>query len=198
MFARDERLPVMRGMLCEEFLDFAGGSAGSLAGALPVGHCERATCPGPGHLRKWADLMSPRTGVPAPDLLRLFGAALFGRLVRSYPAFFVGIESTVDLLGRYEAHVVAEVRKLDGTAQPPELTLVRREGRPVEVIYRSTQGLADLAEGLLRGSIAHFGEPFRIERIGAKERTLALFRLAERRSPAASAPRPSRALRASG
>jgi hypothetical protein len=179
MFVRDERLLGMRGMLCEEFLDFAGRSSSDLRGAIGAERCERATCPGPGHLWTWADLMSPRTGVPAPDLLRLFGAALFGRLVRSYPAFFVGIESTVDLLGRYEAHVVAEVRKLDGRAQPPDLTLVRQEG-PVEVIYRSAEGLAELAEGLLRGSVAHFGEPFRVERIGSKERTLALFRLAEK------------------
>jgi hypothetical protein len=171
----------MRGLICTDFIDFVRRRSGSLPLRTDEWACEPALCPGPEHLRTWAERVSDAAGVPADDLLQLFGAALFGRLARSYPAFFVGVESTVDLLERYETHVAAEVQKLDHAARPPDLTLVRQAGRPLEVIYRSGRGLAELAEGLLRGSLAHFGEPFLVERIDrSRGPGLALFRLVER------------------
>src|SRR5262245_29647100 len=154
----------MRGLLCTEFLEFAGvrfGPGAEQAGGAP---CDRASCPGPQHVRTRAEGVAGRTGVPAPLLLELFGMALFARLVRGYPAFFVGIESTLDLVARFETHVVAEVGQLDAAARLPVLAIVRRPRRSPEVSYRSPHGLADLAQGLLRGSVAHFGESLEISR----------------------------------
>src|SRR5262245_54397404 len=154
----------MRGLLCTEFLEFAGvrfGPGAEQAGGAP---CDRASCPGPQHVRTRAEGVAGRTGVPAPLLLELFGMALFDRLVRSYPAFFVGIESTLDLVARFETHVVAEVGQLDPAARLPLLAVVRRPRRPLEVSYRSPHGLTDLAYGLLLGSVAHFGESLDIRR----------------------------------
>jgi hypothetical protein len=178
----------MRGLLCAEFLDFAGSRYGAAPGPEePV--CDPTGCPGPGHLLTWADLVAARSGISAERLLGLFGAILFGRLVRGYPSFLVGIESTIDLITRYETLVVAEVRKLDASAQPPELGLVRAESRTLEVTYRSSRGLADLAEGLLRGSIAHFGEELDVERCGSwHDPTCVAFRLVERAAPAQGGP----------
>jgi hypothetical protein len=154
----------MRGLLCTEFLEFAAvrfGSRAEQAGGAP---CDRASCQGPQHVRRRAEGVAGLTGVPVPLLLQLFGTALFARLVRSYPAFFVGIESTLDLVARFETHVAAEVGQLDPAARLPLLAVVRRPHRPLEVSYRSPHGLADLAYGLLRGSVAHFGESLEIRR----------------------------------
>jgi len=154
----------MRALLCTQFLDFAGvrfGPGAEEAGGDP---CDRASCPGPQHVRTRAEGVAGHTGVPVHLLLELFGMALFDRLVRGYPSFFVGIESTLDLVARFEAHVVAEVRQLDPAARLPLLAIVRRPRRPLEVSYRSPHGLADLAYGLLRGSVAHFGESLEVRR----------------------------------
>jgi len=152
----------MRSFLCAEFLDFVAQRFPAAAG--DGGPCLPATCLGPGHVRACADAVAPGCGVPGPALLQSFGTALFGRLVRGYPAFFVGMRSTIDLVSRYETHVAAEVAKLAPAFPLPSLALVRRKGRPVEVLYRSPDGLADLAEGLLAGSVAHFEERLRVTR----------------------------------
>jgi len=172
----------MLGFLCSEFLDFVGGRCGVTPDILGVPACSWDTCPGPDHVRTWADLVATESGVPASALLCRFGAALFGRLIRGYPAFFVGIDSTCELMALYETQIGAEVRKLDDAARPPYLMLRRPDGEPAEVVYRSQRGLADLAEGLLRGSIAHFGEPLDVERSRAASdgATQAVFRLVPR------------------
>jgi hypothetical protein len=130
----------------------------------------------------WADLVAQRCGLPPETLVRQFGVALFGRLIRGYPAFLVGIDSTLDLVGRYEAQIAAEVRKLNDAARLPQISLRRYDGEPVEVIYHSTRGLADLAEGLLLGSIAYFGESYGVERRDGAEDAPdhAVFRLVAR------------------
>jgi hypothetical protein len=172
----------MRSFLCTEFLDFAAGLYGTSTEALGAPVCDPASCPGLEHVRAWAELVAGPSGVSSAILLQRFGAALFGRLVRGYPVFLVGIESTLDLVSRYEAHIVAEVRKLNRAARLPHIGVRRRPGEPVEVVYRSSRGLADLAEGLLIGSIAHFGDPLDIERSATADRgsDCAVFRLLPR------------------
>ncbi len=168
MFAPSERTegmpPLRPGFLCSEFLGFSATRFAIAPDLLDRLACSRATCPGPGHLRRLAELTSPRTGVPPPMLLQLFGSALFSRLARAYPAFLVGIRSTVDLISRYDLHIGAELKKLDEGLRPPHLALGRSTVRSVEVVYESPHGLVDLAEGLLRGCVAHFDEPFAVER----------------------------------
>jgi hypothetical protein len=96
--------------------------------------------------------------------MQLFGTALFERMARAYRAFLVGLRSTVELVSRYDLHIGAELKKLDDGLRPPRLGLGRTTARSVEVVYESPHGLVDLAEGLLRGSVAHFDEPLAVER----------------------------------
>lgn len=116
-------------------------------------------------------------------LLQLFGSALFSRMARAYPAFLVGIRSTVDLISRYDLHIGAELKKLDDGLRPPHLALGRSTTRSVEVVYESPHGLVDLAEGLLKGCVAHFDEPLDVERANGVRGTAgrATFRLTEAR-----------------
>jgi hypothetical protein len=154
----------MRGLLCSEFLGFTLNRFDAPLEAAAGRACEGTTCPGPAHLHVLAGELARECGVPPALLLQIFGEALLPRLARGYPAFFVGVESTLDLIDRFDVLVTAEIGKLDGSARPPTLTLRRRLTGPTEVVYRSPHGLGDLVEGLLRGSIAHFRDPLEVKR----------------------------------
>ena len=127
----------MRSLLCAELLDFVGHRFPAAYARAEVPPCDPPTCLGSGHVRVCAEALARHPEVPASLLLQRFGKALFGRLVHGYPAFLVGIDSTIELLARYETHVVAEVAKLAPSLPLPSLDLVRRPGRAVEVVYRS-------------------------------------------------------------
>jgi hypothetical protein len=150
----------MRTFLCTEFLDFSAARFPD----LDVTPCIPAACSGPGHARSLATAVGRRTGVPATLLLQLFGSALFDRLIRDHPAVFAGIHSTLDLVARFDERVAATVTAIDHTVVIPRVRLVRDAGGPVEIVYQSPAGLADVAEGMLRGSLIHFREPLELRR----------------------------------
>ena len=145
--------------LCAEFLEFAAIELRRSGGRPSLPTCEAASCRGLAHLQDLAEAVAEDAGLAAADLLRGFGSALFPALVRRFPAFFVGIGSTAELVTRFDAHVGAEVAKLAPELRLPSLRVVGRKGRALEIAYRSADGLTDLAEGLLHGSVRHFTEP---------------------------------------
>jgi hypothetical protein len=153
----------VRPFLCSEFLDFVASRFGAVE-IDDVPDCGPGDCDGPGHVRILADVLAGRTAVPAAVLLSGFGTVLFGRLIRRYPSFFVGIESTVDLVRRFDGTFAAEVRKLAPDAQLGTVAVDAARPPRIEVDYRSPDGLADLAQGLICGSVAHFAEPLVVER----------------------------------
>ena len=163
MFASAERLPGMRSFLCADFLDFAASQLWRSAELRDLPACDAGRCPGLGHVQLLADAVAARTDQSAAQLLRGFGSALFTPLVRRYPAFVVGLHATVDLVACFDAHVAAEVDKLAPGICLPHVSVVARNGPLVEIAYHSRDGLADLAEGLLCGSVRHFAEPLVVE-----------------------------------
>ncbi len=113
--------------------------------------------------------LSALTAAPVPDLIRTFGEHLFGRFVTLFPRFFVGVTSAFDFLAAIESYIHPEVRKLYPDATLPRFEPVRFTGpdldRRMDLIYRSSRPFADLAEGLIRGCAAHFGQPLEIARV---------------------------------
>jgi hypothetical protein len=103
-------------------------------------------------------------GTPPRDLLRTFGVHLFGRFAALYPIFFFDAGSALDFLGRINTYVHGEVQKLYPDAEFPRFDVARRSASKLELVYRSNRPLADLAEGLIRGCIAHFGRPISVHR----------------------------------
>jgi len=97
------------------------------------------------------------------DLLKTFGAHLFSRFVMGYPRFFEGKHSTFDFLSGVEGYIHVEVRKLYPDAELPAFE-TSREGDALHMVYRSPRRMGDLAEGLIRGCGAHFGEALDLER----------------------------------
>jgi hypothetical protein len=106
--------------------------------------------------------LSRETGIPAPDLLRAFGEHLFERFHHLFPKYFEGVPSAFDFLRRVDDYVHIEVRKLYPEAELPTFTCEMPRPDQLSITYRSTRPFAALAEGLIRGCIAYYGEPIEI------------------------------------
>jgi hypothetical protein len=108
--------------------------------------------------------LSTLTSIPVPKLLHTFGVHLLGHFVAAYPALFAGVPSAFSFLERIEDHIHVEVRKLYPDAELPTFTYDTSTPGRLTMLYCSTRPFADLAEGLIAGCIAHFGEPIFIHR----------------------------------
>ena len=106
--------------------------------------------------------LSRETGATASDLMRTFGEHLFERFHYLFPNYFEGVPSAFDFLRRVDEYVHIEVRKLYPEAELPTFTCEMPRPDQLSMTYRSTRPFAPLAEGLIRGCIAHYGEPIEI------------------------------------
>lgn len=102
--------------------------------------------------------LSQRSGLAVRDLLLTFGEHLFGRFAHGYPAFFVQQTNAFDFLAGIEHVIHAEVLKLYPDAQLPRFTVEEHTPQRLILLYDSPRHFEDLAEGLMRGCMAHFGE----------------------------------------
>lgn len=123
--------------------------------------------------------LAEKTNTPVSDLLGVFGEYLLGRFKVLYPDFFVGVSSTFDFLDTIENHVHVEVKKLYSDAELPSFATERLNDGAMTMTYKSSRPFADLAEGLIRGSIAHFGEEIQLRRedLGSGDGSYATFHL---------------------
>ncbi|MDX1908706.1 MAG: heme NO-binding domain-containing protein [Bacteroidia bacterium] len=112
--------------------------------------------------------LSKATGIAVPDLLKAYGQHLFGRFVIGYGHFFAQVPDTFAFLSRIDNYIHVEVRKLYPDAELPRFDISQPEADRLEMLYRSSRGLADFGEGLLMGCIAHFQENIHIERENLK------------------------------
>lgn len=108
--------------------------------------------------------LSEKTGIEVPALVQTFGDFLFGQLSTIYPQFFDGVSDSFDLLERVDDYIHVEVKKLYPEAELPSFLCERPAPGVLTMSYRSSRPFADLAEGMIRGCIAHFGERIMIQR----------------------------------
>ncbi len=106
--------------------------------------------------------LSNRTEIAVGDLVKAFGTHLAGRFSEIYPAFFEGLEGTIDFLESVDNHIHVEVLKLYPDAELPRFNTAR-EGNRLVMEYQSNRPFAALARGLIEGSGAYFGETLVIE-----------------------------------
>lgn len=152
----------MRGLFFLECDRFAGAARPEGAGFRPL-----ESYPDPEFAAR-VEALAERAGLSRTEFLRRFGRHLFGRLVALFPVFFGGAGSALELLGDFDRIVHDEVRRL-GRLDPPRLTCRRLGPDRAEVVYRSRRDLADLAEGLIHGCAAHFGEAITLTRAPGEE-----------------------------
>jgi len=108
--------------------------------------------------------LSGKTGIPVADLVKVFGEYLFGQLVSMYPQFLEANPTAFDLLQKVDSYIHVEVRKLYPDAELPGFTYDTSVPGELRMTYRSSRPFADLAEGLILGCVAHYGEPIDIAR----------------------------------
>lgn len=116
-------------------------------------------------------------GQAVPEVLRGFGRHLFSRFVVLFPVFFRDIDDPKVLLAGIEDVIHVEVRKLYPDAELPRFDATWPEPEVLELIYRSERHLADLAEGLIEGCVAHYGKPHTILRDPAAQDGSIIFRI---------------------
>ena len=129
--------------------------------------------------------LSRETGIPASQLIRTFGEHLFERFHHLFPNYFDGVPSAFDFLRHVNDYIHIEVRKLYPDAELPTFACETPLPDQLSMTYRSTRPFAPLAEGLIRGCIAHYGEPIEvgIEDLSDGAGTAARFLLTRKAAP---------------
>ncbi len=98
------------------------------------------------------------TGLGNQELLRIFGEHLFGRFAGLYPEFFGATDNALIFLSKVDDYIHVEIRKLYPDAELPEFDCDGPHEGVLRMTYRSERPFAALAEGLIRGCIAHYGQ----------------------------------------
>ena len=126
--------------------------------------------------------LSAETGIPSAELVRSFGIHLFGRFHKMFPKYFEGVTSSFDFLQRVDHYIHVEVGKLYSDAELPSFDCDTPQPGCLRLTYRSSRPFAALAEGLIRGCVAHYGEAvdIRMEDLSGGSGTAARFVLTKR------------------
>jgi hypothetical protein len=107
--------------------------------------------------------LSRETNLSSAELMRSFGVHLFDRFYTLFPTYFEKVSSSFEFLQRIEGYIHVEVRKLYPEAELPAFTYETPQPGILRLTYRSARPFATLAEGLIRGCVAHYGEAVDIE-----------------------------------
>lgn len=160
----------MMGLIFNEFLDFAdaqrpgrGRTLLSIVGRATAMRYEPFERYDYDELLTLARIVARGEGVTPGDVLRRFGTRLFERLTVLCPAFRGRGQDALTFLQGVEELPCAAA----GSDMAADLLRIRcRElgSGVLEVEYSSVRNLADLAEGMIRGCIAHFGGGVELER----------------------------------
>jgi hypothetical protein len=131
---------------------------------------------------KLVTCLSKETGINTAELMRSFGVYMFERFYVLFPQYFRGINSSFRFLELIEDYIHVEVRKLYPEAELPSFECDTSEFGYLRLTYQSTRPFAPLAEGLIRGCIAHFREAadIQVEDLSNGKGTAARFLIAQR------------------
>ena len=108
--------------------------------------------------------LAEHSGLPVPALIQAFGDHLFGRFLLLYPSLIANQPDSFGLLSNVDAHIHKEVRKLYPDAELPHIEVQHDGPQRLVLDYRSARAMADLAEGLIRACIRHYGESIQLQR----------------------------------
>jgi hypothetical protein len=162
----------VKGIVFREFIDmvesqFSTKTADTIIEASSLSTNGAYTSVGTYPHQEMVDLVSnlaTQTGISVPDLLQHFGRHLFGRFVEIHPNMTNAFSDVFSLLSALENTIHVDVNKLYCDAETPSFTYEQNGQQQMVFIYRSRRRMADFAQGLIAGCIAHFKENITIQR----------------------------------
>jgi len=104
------------------------------------------------------------------EVLRWFGQSAVPVLAERYPAFFDGPASAREFTAGVNTIIHAEVRKLYPGAICPHFRLSDREDGRLVMDYLSIRRMCALAQGLVEGAAAWYGEVVEIDHVACTQR----------------------------
>lgn len=104
--------------------------------------------------------LSKHTQLEVGQLVFTFGEHLLGRFAALYPGFFTEAQDLLHFLSSVDSYIHKEVRKLYPDAKLPNIATKAHADGSFELVYQSDRMMGDLAEGLIKGAIAHFGNGY--------------------------------------
>ena len=108
--------------------------------------------------------LSRHSHIAVSGPVHAFGKYLFGRFVVGFPSFFHGVDNAFQFLSSIENIIHVEVLKLYPDAELPSFDVEHHEEGKLVLLYHSPRHFEDLAECLMQGCVAHFGESIVISR----------------------------------
>jgi len=109
--------------------------------------------------------LSEKTAISVADLLYTFGEHLAERFASIYPIFFQEAGNVFDFMKSLNDHIHVEVLKLYPDADLPHFSFDDSNPDCLVLEYTSERGMADLANGLMNGAIAFYGENISVKMI---------------------------------
>lgn len=100
--------------------------------------------------------LSKRTGIPAEELLRVFGKFLFAVLARRHAVFVDQQPDFFEFLSSIDGVIHKEVHKLYENPHLPVMDAKALDENTLQVSYRSPRKLCHLAVGLIEGAADHY------------------------------------------
>lgn len=176
----------MKGMVFREFLDFAERifSLEMVEKVIEESHLPSDaayTTVGTYDHKEMVALLtnlSKESGIGVGELLYQFGQYLFGRFYKNFPDFFIGPKNCFELLSLVDSYIHVEVKKLYKDAELPKFSSeILPDGNTFIMRYQSQRSMADLARGLIRGCIEHFGAPIDLQAAESEDGRTAIFTL---------------------
>jgi len=105
------------------------------------------------------------TGLETTELLRALGTHAFPTLAGRHPEFLENATTTVEFLRSVDTIIHPEVMKLHPDATPPRFDFEDLANGGLRMTYHSDRRLGAMAEGLIHGAAAWFGETVTIDAI---------------------------------
>ena len=120
--------------------------------------------------------LSEREQMPLAMLIEAFGFHLAGVFYQKFPSFFDDCKDSRAFLKRIDDHIHVEVRKLYPDAELPHFAFEEPEANRLLLTYQSSRNFADLARGLIRGAVSHYGEVIELHETDLSEDRLTRIR----------------------
>lgn len=159
----------MRGLIYTEFMELVEARFGAevvdeiiLRAGVEGAYTSVGAYPH-GEMIRLITALSTVTGAPAGALSVAYGEHLLKTFVRLHPQYFGQVSGAFELLESVDTVIHREVEMLDREARPPRVGCVRAPDG-LRLTYRSHRPFADVAEGLIRGTIQHFSENIHLHR----------------------------------